>query len=76
MAFKQNVGGIDRLIRMVVGIVLLMLAFVGPQSPWGYIGLIPLISGIVGYSFLYAAMKKDTCAWRSNVPPGKKDALI
>ena len=40
--FKQNVGSIDRVLRIVVGLVLIALVFVGPKTPWGWIGLIPL----------------------------------
>ena len=65
MTFKQNIGGIDRLIRMLVGIILMMTVFFGPHTAWGYIGVIPFASGVLGYSFLYAALKKNTCAWRS-----------
>jgi hypothetical protein len=44
--FKQNVGSADRVLRIVVGLVLIALVFVGPKTPWGWIGLIPLITGL------------------------------
>jgi hypothetical protein len=46
---KMNVGGIDRLARIVVGIGITALAFVGPKSPWAYLGLIPLATGVLGW---------------------------
>lgn len=58
---KQNEGTFDRVLRVVVGVVLLALAFVGPQTPWGYLGIIPLVTGLVGMCPLYAAFGFDTC---------------
>ena len=57
---SKNVGGIDRVIRIVVGIVLLALVFVGPRTAWGYIGLIPLITGSFGYCPLYQVLGTST----------------
>ena len=37
----KNLGGIDRILRIVVGLILLTLVFVGPKSAWGWIGVIP-----------------------------------
>jgi hypothetical protein len=56
-----NEGLADRLIRVAVGLVVLSLAFVGPQTPWGYLGLIPLITGIVGFCPLYRLVGINTC---------------
>ncbi len=50
----KNVGTIDRVIRIVVGVVLLSLVFVGPQTPWGLVGLVPLLTGAAGYCPLYS----------------------
>ena len=44
----NNVGGMDRALRIVVGLVLLALIFVGPQTWWGLIGIIPLVTGLIG----------------------------
>ena len=52
----KNEGTIDRIARIVAGVVLLSLVFVGPQSPWGYIGLVPLLTGLVGYCPLYSIL--------------------
>lgn len=45
----KNVGGIEKTLRIIIGIVLIALVFVGPKTPWGWIGLLPLITGLVGY---------------------------
>ncbi|MDD4312751.1 MAG: DUF2892 domain-containing protein [Eubacteriales bacterium] len=59
---KQNVGKIDRWIRIAVGIVVLsLLVFLsGPARWFGLIGLIPLLTGIVGYCPLYSLFKIKT----------------
>ncbi len=58
---KCNVGTIDKVIRIILGIVLISLVFVGPQTPWGWIGLIPLVTGLVGFCPLYALLGLNTC---------------
>ncbi len=58
---KINEGAVDRIIRVIVGIALIALVFYGPQTPWGWIGLIPLITGIVGICPLYAILGINTC---------------
>ncbi len=57
----KNVGGIDRIARIVVGSILLALVFVGPQTPWGWIGLVPLLTGLIGWCPLYTALGFNTC---------------
>jgi hypothetical protein len=49
-----NVGTIDRILRIVVGLVLIALALVGPRTPWGWIGVIPLVTALVNFCPLYA----------------------
>jgi len=56
-----NVGGIDRILRIVVGLVLLSLVFIGPQSNWGWIGLIPLLTGLFSFCPLYTLIGVNTC---------------
>lgn len=62
--FKRNVGALDRVLRIVVGLGVLSLAFIGPQSPLGYLGLAPLLTGIVGTCPLYTLLGVATCAKR------------
>ena len=61
---KKNMGGIDRVLRGIVGIVLISLVFVGPQTAWGWIGLVPLLTAIVSFCpayfpFKFSTIKKD-----------------
>lgn len=59
--FKTNVGGIDRVLRIIVGVVLIGMVFVGPQTPWGWLGLVPLLTGLVGTCPLYSLVGLSTC---------------
>ncbi len=60
---KLNVGGIDRVLRIVAGIVLLALAFVldGGARWLGLVGLVPLATGLAGYCPAYALFGLSTC---------------
>jgi hypothetical protein len=57
----KNVGGIDRVLRLIVGIVLIALVFVGPQTPWGWVGIIPLVTALVGFCPAYRLIGLNTC---------------
>jgi len=56
-----NEGTIDRVARIVLGLGILSLVFVGPQSPLGYIGLVPLATGLVGFCPIYKIFGLSTC---------------
>lgn len=58
---KPNLGNIDRAIRILVGAGLLALVFVGPQTPWGYLGLVPLLTGVIGFCPAYCPLGLSTC---------------
>lgn len=58
---KLNEGTVDRILRVVIGIAVLSLAFVGPRTPWAYLGVVPLLTGIVGFCPLYAMLGINTC---------------
>ena len=58
---KVNEGTADRVIRVFLGVGLLSLVFWGPQTAWGFLGLIPLLTGIAGYCPLYSIFGFDTC---------------
>ena len=58
---KTNEGGIDRVLRIIIGAGILSLAFIGPQTPWAYLGLVPLLTGIVGFCPAYALLGVNTC---------------
>ncbi|WDE03449.1 DUF2892 domain-containing protein [Thalassomonas viridans] len=50
---NKNEGFIDRTLRILLGVLLLAMVFIGPQTFWGYLGLIPLLTGLVGFCPLY-----------------------
>ncbi|MGL4396764.1 MAG: YgaP family membrane protein [Hyphomicrobium sp.] len=56
-----NVGTIDRALRIAVGLGLLSLVVVGPQTLWGLIGLVPLFTGLARFCPAYAVGGVDTC---------------
>ena len=57
----NNEGTLDRAIRVALGIVLLSLTFFGPHSLWGLVGVIPLVTGLIGWCPLYKLVGIDTC---------------
>ncbi|MEQ1649067.1 MAG: DUF2892 domain-containing protein [Hyphomicrobiaceae bacterium] len=57
-----NVGTIDRILRTILGLGLISLVFVGPQTPWGWLGLIPLGTAAIGWCPPYALLGLSTCA--------------
>ena len=64
----RNENTIDRAIRIVVGLALLAVAFVGPRTPWGYLGLVPLLTGAIGSCPLYTLFGIGTCASEAGTP--------
>ncbi len=56
-----NVGGIDRILRAIVGLGLIGLVFIGPQTPWGWLGLMPLATAVFGWCPPYAIFGISTC---------------
>lgn len=56
-----NVGGIDRVLRAVLGVVLVALAVMGTIGPWGWIGLVPLATAALGVCPLYTVLGFSTC---------------
>jgi Protein of unknown function (DUF2892) len=58
---KTNEGNTDRTMRVVFGLLLVSLVFVGPQTPWGWLGLIPIATGLIGFCPLYALLGINTC---------------
>ena len=56
-----NEGTIDRAVRIVVGLAILALAFVGPRTPLGYLGAIPLVTGLIGFCPAYRLFGLNTC---------------
>lgn len=56
----QNLGSTDRMLRAALGIAAFSLVYVGPHTPWGYLGLVPLITAAIGYCPLYALLGIST----------------
>jgi hypothetical protein len=59
--FPRNEHPAERMLRIIVGVGLLSLVFVGPQTMWGLVGLVPLVTGLVGSCPLYTVLGVSTC---------------
>jgi len=59
---KLNVGGIDRIARIVIGLVLIGLTLTGTIGVWGWLGVVPLATGAIGWCPPYAMFGFSTCA--------------
>ncbi len=57
----KNEGAVDRALRVLVGVGVISLVFVGPQTPWGWLGLVPLLTGLLGTCPLYTLLGMRTC---------------
>lgn len=60
----RNVGGIDRIARIVVGLALIAAAATGTVGVWGWIGVVPLATGLIGWCPPYAIFGLNTCKTR------------
>ena len=58
---SATVGGIDKVLRIVIGVVLIALAATGRIGAWGYIGILPLLTGLFGRCGLYSLLGINTC---------------
>jgi hypothetical protein len=58
---KTNVGGTDRVLRILAGLVLIALAATGTVGAWGYIGIVPLLTGLVRVCPAYSLLGVNTC---------------
>jgi len=59
---KSNIGSMERIIRIVAGLGILSLAFIGPETKWGYLGLVPLLTGLTGWCPPYSLLGFSTCS--------------
>ena len=62
---KKNMGSFDRTLRIIAGLVLISLVFWGPQTAWGWIGLIPLLTGLVSWCPAYVPFNISTLKKKS-----------
>ena len=64
IVMNKNEGAVDRTVRVVLGVGLLSLSLVGPQTWWGLVGLVPLLTGVLGYCPAYGLVGLSTCPVR------------
>jgi Protein of unknown function (DUF2892) len=64
---KTNEATWDRTLRVLIGVTALAMAFVGPKTPWGFLGVVPILTGLLGHCPLYTVLGVSTC-------PTRKDA--
>lgn len=57
----RNVGTVDRGVRVILGVGLLAMAVTGPHTPWGYFGVVPLVTAFLGTCPLYTLLGFSTC---------------
>ncbi|MFO1271511.1 MAG: DUF2892 domain-containing protein [Rubrivivax sp.] len=63
---KANVGGIDRILRIVVGLVLIALTLTGTIGVWGWIGVVPIATAAMGFCPLYTVLGMSTCPTKTS----------
>lgn len=59
--FPTNEHNIERVARVVIGLAVLSLAFIGPKTAWGYLGVVPILTGLIGSCPLYTVLGISTC---------------
>lgn len=59
--FKNNVGGLDRIVRIIAGLALIGLTLAGTIGAWGWIGVVPLLTAALGTCPLYTVLGFSTC---------------
>jgi len=62
---NKNVGGIDRILRVVVGLLLIALAATGTVGAWGYVGIVPIVTAAIGWCPAYLPFGFSSCKTRS-----------
>ena len=62
---KKNMGGIDRTVRILVGLALIALSLTGTIGLWGWIGVVPLATGLFASCPLYSLIGVNTCPLRN-----------
>ena len=65
----SNVGGIDRIVRIVAGLVLIVLAATQTVGWWGWLGLLPLATGLLGWCPPYRLLGINTCSIKNTSKP-------
>jgi len=63
---QTNVGGIDKILRIVAGLILIALGIMGIGAPWTFIGIVPLATGLMGWCPAYKLIGVNTCPLKKN----------
>jgi hypothetical protein len=63
---NKNVGGFDRILRVAVGVLLFALAATGTVGAWGYVGIVPILTGAIGWCPAYLPFGFSSCKTRSD----------
>ncbi len=58
---KQNIHNVERVVRVLAGLAIVSLVFIGPQTPWAWLGLFPMATGLSGWCPPYALFGISTC---------------
>ena len=66
---ERNIGDVERVVRVVAGLGLLSLVFVGPQTLWGLIGIMPILTGLYGWCPPYSLLGISTCKVKPESKP-------
>ncbi len=64
---NTNIGSIDKILRIIVGLILISLVFIGPQTRWGWIGIIPLATALINWCPLYSLLGISTCPLHKDI---------
>lgn len=63
---KKNIHPVERIIRIILGCILITMAFIGPANSWFLLGIIPLLTGLIGWCPPYQLLGISTCRQRQN----------
>lgn len=58
---KKNIHPVERVVRVGIGLGLVSMTFVGPANPWFFLGIIPILTGLVGWCPPYQLLGINTC---------------
>ncbi len=58
---KKNIHPVERVIRIIIGVAILSTVFIGPKSYWGVIGILPILTGLIGWCPPYQLLGISTC---------------
>ncbi len=62
----QNIGGVERIVRVLLGLVMVVLSLTGQIGVWGWLGLVPMATGLSGWCPPYSLLGINTCKNKSS----------